>query len=142
MISKKGKLNEEERNILTDFPYKASQLVELFDYFSREKTILLCHGERYDGKGYPEGLQGEQIPVGARIFHLASSFAAMNCNRPYRKKLTPNETLGELARNSGTQFDPYLVMKLIDVIEEKGILKVDKEELENTRKIVQKSISS
>lgn len=141
MISKKGKLNEEEWDILTDFPYKASQLVELFDYFSKEKTILLCHGERYDGKGYPEGLQGEQIPVGARIFHIASSFAAMNSNRPYRKKLTPKETLNELARNAGTQFDPYLVMKLIDVIEEKGILKVNKEELENTRKIVQKSIS-
>lgn len=141
MISKKGRLDEEEWNILTDFPYKASQLVELFDYFSKEKTILLCHGERYDGKGYPEGLQGEQIPVGARIFHLASSFAAMNCNRPYRKKLHPKETLNELARNAGTQFDPYLVMKLIDVIEEKGILEVNQEELENTRKIVKKSIS-
>jgi len=126
---------------LTDFPYKASQLVELFDYFSKEKTILLCHGERYDGKGYPEGLEGEQIPIGARIFHLASSFAAMSCDRPYRKKLSSKETLTELARNAGKQFDPYLVMKLIDVVEEKGILKVSKEELENTRKIVSKSIS-
>lgn len=141
MISKKGELNEEEWNILTDFPYKASQLVELFDYFSKEKTILLCHGERYDGKGYPEGLKGEEIPLGARIFHLTSSFAAMNCNRPYRKKLAPEETLAELSRNAGTQFDPFLVMKLIDVIEEKGILEVKKEELENTRKIVLQSIS-
>jgi diguanylate cyclase (GGDEF)-like protein len=141
MISKKGKLSEEEWNILTDFPYKASQLVELFDYFSKEKTILLCHGERYDGKGYPEGLQGEQIPVGARIFHLASSFAAMNCNRPYRPKLSPKETLAELAKNAGTQFDPFLVMKLIDVIEEKGILAVSTEELENTRQNVLQTIS-
>ncbi len=141
MISKKGKLNEEEWNILTDFPYKASQLVELFDYFSKEKTILLCHGERYDGKGYPEGLQGDQIPVGARIFHLASALAAMNFDRPYRKKLTPKQTLAELAHNAGTQFDPFLVMKLIDVIEEKGILKVSKDELEKTRKIVLQSIS-
>ncbi len=142
MISKKGRLDKNEWDILAEFPYKANQLVELFDYFSKEKAILLYHGERYDGTGYPEGLKGEQIPIGARIYHLTSAFAAMTSDRPYRDRLEDEETLAELGRHSGTQFDPYLVMKLIDVVEEKGILKVSNEKLESTRKIVQKSISS
>lgn len=142
MISKKGKLNKQEWEVLNDFPYKASQLIELFEYFSREKSILLHHGERYDGNGYPEGLKGDQIPIGARIFQLANSFAAMVSDRPYRKKLSDRKALAELGSHAGTQFDPLLVMKLIDVVEEKGILKVSKEELDKTRKIVQKSISS
>ena len=141
MISQNRPLNREEWDILTDFPYKATQLVEIFEYFSGEKTILRYHGERFDGSGYPEGLKGEQIPIGARVFHLVNSFAAMLSDRPYRKKLSPEEALQELAAKAGSQFDPLLVMKLIDVIEEKGILGDDVKDLENTRKIIQKSYS-
>ena len=141
MISQNRTLNRDEWDILKDFPYKVTQLVEIFEYFSSEKTILRYHGERYDGSGYPEGLKGEQIPLGARVFHLVNSFAAMLSDRPYRKKLSPEQALHELAAQAGGQFDPQLVMKLIDVIEETGILGGDIKDLENTRKMIKEPYS-
>ncbi len=139
MMKKRGALSGNEKEILTDFPYKLIQITELFDYFSQERVLLYHHGEKYDGSGYPEGLQGDQIPLGARIFHLINAFTAMQTDRPYRKKLDPDQILTELANNAGSQFDPILVLKLIDVIEERGILQVGPEELENTRQFIRKN---
>lgn len=141
MISQNRTLNGEEWDILTDFPYEVTQLIEIFEYFSSEKTLLRYHCERYDGSGYPEGLRAEQIPMGARVFHLVNSFTAMLSDRPYRKKLSPEQALKELATNAGGQFDPLLAMKLIDVIEETGILGNDIENIEKTRRIIQDSYS-
>lgn len=140
MINKKGALTHSEWEILSDFPYKLDQITNLFDYFAGERTILLHHGEKYDGTGYPEGLKGDEIPVGARIFSLISAVAAMSTDRPYRKKLPPETILTELSNNAGSQFDPHLVLKLIDVIEEKGILPVSKESFDQTRDRIRNSI--
>jgi two-component system cell cycle response regulator len=65
--------------------------------------------ERWDGAGYPDGLQGEAIPLGARIVAVADAFAAMLAGRPYRMARTPDEALDELRRAAGTQFDPVVV---------------------------------
>ncbi|MEE4240806.1 MAG: diguanylate cyclase [Desulfopila sp.] len=142
MLKKKGSLSGNEKETLADFPYKLVQITELFDYFSQERILLYHHGEKFDGTGYPEGLQGEQIPVGARIFNLINAFTAMQTDRPYRKKLPPEEILSELSKNAGTQFDPVLVLKLIDVIEERGILEIDRKHLENARKNIRKNTPS
>ncbi len=139
MINKEGTLSDNEWEIISDFPYKLAQITELFDYFAKERTILLHHGERFDGTGYPEGLKGEEIPIGARIFSLANAVAAMNADRPYRKKLEPHEILDELLSNAGKQFDPKLVLKLIDVIEESSIFQVEKSTLNNARKKISDS---
>ena len=141
MINKKGRLSAKDWEILSDFPYRIEQITNLFDYFSGERTILLHHGERYDGKGYPEGLKGDEIPVGARIFSLVSAMAAMNADRPYRKRLTDKQILDELCNNAGKQFDPFLVIKLIDIIEEKGILALDEQSLANAREHIQKNFA-
>ncbi len=67
---------------------------------------MLCHQERFDGGGYPRGLAGEAIPIGARIFAIADSFDAMTSDRPYRKGGTVEAARAEIARCAGTQFDP------------------------------------
>ncbi len=134
MINKTGALSDNEWEVISDFPYKLAQITELFDYFSKERSILLHHGEKFDGTGYPEGLKGEEIPIGARIFSLANAVAAMNADRPYRKKLAHGEILDELLLHSGKQFDPKLVLKLIDVIEERGILHIERSALNDARK--------
>ena len=78
--------------------------------FLREAAeIVLAHQEFYDGTGYPRGLRGEQIPLGARIFAVADTLDAMISDRPYRKALPISAALEEIKRYSGTQFDPTVV---------------------------------
>lgn len=138
ILKKKGTLTPEEWETLTDLPYKLAEITKLFDYFSKERTLLLHHSENFDGSGYPQGLKGDEIPIGARILNLISAFAAMDSDRPYRSKLEPQAILAELIENAGKQFDPNLVLKLFDIIEEKGILKISWEDLDKARKSVQK----
>ena len=76
------------------------------------------HHERYDGRGYPEGLEGKNIPLEARIIGIADSFDAMNFTRVYRPKCDLDYIKGELERGRGTQFDPELVDVFIQVCEE------------------------
>nr|WP_246798128.1 HD domain-containing phosphohydrolase [Alkalibacter rhizosphaerae] len=70
---------------------------------------MLYHHERWDGKGYPEGLSGEEIPIVSRIIAVADAFEAMTANRPYQKIKTKMEALQELKKCAGTQFDPEIV---------------------------------
>ena len=74
------------------------------------------HHERYDGKGYPEGKAGEDIPLIARMICVADSFDAMNSNRVYRKRLTKEAILNEIETNKGTQFDPKIADILLKLI--------------------------
>ena len=75
------------------------------------------HHERYDGKGYPFGIRGENIKTGARIIAVADSFDAMITERPYRKALSKEEAIEELKRGSGTQFDPKIVEVFLRIID-------------------------
>lgn len=102
-------LNKEEKVEIEDHPYMLSELIELFDFFANEKSILLYHHENFDGTGYPEGLQGNEIPLGARIFAITDAIAAMLSERLHRKRLSPEGIVEELANNAGKQFDPKLV---------------------------------
>ncbi|WP_200756638.1 bifunctional diguanylate cyclase/phosphohydrolase [Effusibacillus dendaii] len=81
-------------------------------------SMIRSHHERYDGKGYPDGLAGTDIPLWARILTVVDSFDAMTTNRPYQKTKTMAEAIEELRRCSGTQFDPQLVEPFIEVIKE------------------------
>ena len=84
---------------------------------------ILSHHERWDGKGYPEGLSGSKIPLISRIIAIADSFDAMTSARPYRDKMQVDEAVEELKRNAGTQFDPYLVEAFVSLHKE-GLLDV------------------
>ena len=85
----------------------------------------LYHHERYDGKGYVQGLKGEKIPLNARIIGIADAFDAMTANRVYRKKLDMEFVLNEIKKGRGTQFDPMLVDIMLDLIED-GTIDVQK----------------
>jgi HD-GYP domain-containing protein (c-di-GMP phosphodiesterase class II) len=77
--------------------------------------IVRHHHERWDGKGYPDGIAGEAIPLGARIFAVADSFDAMTSDRPYRRAMTVENARAEVARCRGTQFDPEIVDAFVRV---------------------------
>src|SRR5205823_8848497 len=78
-------------------------------FLARAAEIVLAHQERWDGGGYPRGLKGTQIPLGARIFAIADTLDAMTSGRPYRRGVSYDEARAEIARCSGTQFDPACV---------------------------------
>ena len=90
-------------------PEQSSQILNGFTHFEQIAINALCHHERYDGKGYPQGLKGDQIPVAARIILIADTFDAMTSTRPYRKGLDYEVAFDELIQFSGTQFDPEMV---------------------------------
>jgi len=134
LLSKPGVFTTTDRKTLNDLPFKLTELTDMFDYFSSERSVLLHHNERFDGTGQPQGLKGDEIPLGARIFNIVDSLAAMNSDRPYRKKMTPPEILDELTKEAGAQFDPHLILHTLNVIEENNLLNIDKTILECTRK--------
>lgn len=133
LLTKAGTFNHEETAILQDFPYKLSEIIDIFDYFSQERQILLTRTEKFDGSGYPDGLAGEEIPLGARIISILDAFAAMEALRPHRPRLSPSEILGELKNGAGRQFDPFLVIKLLDIIERNGLLDISDTEIAELR---------
>lgn len=133
LICKPDLLSFKERKTLNDLPFKLTELTNMFDYFSNEREVLLCQGERFDGKGHPRGLRGDEIPLGARIFTIIDAVAAMNADRPYRRKRTAEEIIMELNKEAGKQFDPFLVAQVFTVIEKHKLLNLDHKILEQAR---------
>jgi response regulator RpfG family c-di-GMP phosphodiesterase len=84
--------------------------------------IIMHHHERFDGSGYPQGLKGEQIPIGARIVSVVDSFIAMISKRAYKQQLGIKEALEEIAKHKDTQFDPKVVDCFLRVMKERHIL--------------------
>jgi len=119
ILSKTGKLTDSELDIIRQHPIYSANILEplsmnqLIDY-------VLHHHERYDGLGYPHGLAGDSISLGARILCVADSFDAMLSERPYSDSMNIDEAFLELERNSGTQFDPEIVKVFITVMKESG----------------------
>ena len=110
--------------------YEAAVLAMLVDYCALtliENVVegARYHHERYDGKGYPEGLAGEKIPPIARMICVADSFDAMNTNRVYRKKLTKEHILGEIESNKGKQFDPIFADVMLGLLRDGKIVMED-----------------
>ena len=129
-------LNKEERTEIEDHPYMLSELIDSFDFFANEKSILQYHHENFDGTGYPDGLKGNEIPLGARIFAMVDAITAMLSGRLHRVKLSPEEMIIELADKAGTQFDPMLVSLFLDIIERQELFSVLVEALEQAREKV------
>lgn len=119
-VDKARPLNEDEKAQIITHPYKLHELIEPFDVFAEERSVLLRHHEHYDGNGYPDGLKGDEIPIGARIFAIIDAFVAMTSQRSYRSQYSIEEAVQELTNHAGTQFDPILVETFIDALRECG----------------------
>jgi putative nucleotidyltransferase with HDIG domain len=115
----KKELSESEYSRVKSHCDNGAKILETIDFPWKIKPIIIHHHERYDGKGYPSGLKGREIPVGARILAVVDAFAAMTANRSYRKSLTKEEAIQELHKNVGTQFDPEIVEVFTNVVERK-----------------------
>ncbi len=109
ILNKKETLTKYEFEQIQRHPESGYQIMKSADAYTKLADYILSHHERWDGKGYPRGLAGDNIPLIARIINVADSYEAMTTNRPYRKGMNHEEALVELKKCSGTQFDPYIV---------------------------------
>jgi HD-GYP domain-containing protein (c-di-GMP phosphodiesterase class II) len=109
VLRKPGPLNDDERKVMRTHCDIGYNMVTRIPFLREAAQIVLAHQEYFDGTGYPRGLKGEEIPIGARIFAVADALDAMISDRPYRKALSVEHARGEIKRCSGTQFDPAVV---------------------------------
>ena len=109
ILQKPGKLNEEEWRIMQHHTTAARDLLAPIDFLGPALAIPYAHHERWDGTGYPEGLQGEAIPLEARIFAIADVYDALTSDRPYRPAWTHERTVQHIRDGAGTHFDPLVV---------------------------------
>lgn len=119
ILSEKKKISESEYRMIQSHCENGAKLLEAIDFPWKVRPIIIHHHERFDGKGYPGGLKGREIPVGARILAAVDAFAAMTANRPHRGSLSREEAVRELHRNVGTQFDPEIVEIFTGLVERK-----------------------
>ncbi|MDC3417701.1 diguanylate cyclase [Aquibacillus salsiterrae] len=119
VINKKGKLTQEEWELIKMHVIWGRDIVSVNKKFLDIVPLVELHHERYDGRGYPHGLKGEEIPKLARILCIIDSFDAMTTERPYQKTKSFEEAIDELRACAGTQFDPFYVEGFIDYIKEK-----------------------
>ena len=120
IICKPGKLTTEEMNTIRQHPIIGADIVRRMEGLHDLVPLIRHHHERWDGTGYPAGLAGEEIPIGARIIALADAVDAMYSSRPYRETLTFEEMIAEVGSNSGVQFDPQVAQVFLSVIAQKG----------------------
>ena len=109
ILNKPGKLTEAEYEEIKRHPEISYHILKSADVYTRLADYVLSHHERWDGKGYPRGLSGEEIPFVARIITVADAYEAMTANRPYKEALSHESAMEELKRCAGTQFDPAIV---------------------------------
>src|SRR5437763_5116752 len=117
ILKKPGKLDEQEFEVMREHPYCGYQIVKRIPFLSEAAEIVYSHQEKFDGTGYPRGLKGDQIPLGARIFSIADTLDAMTSDRPYRARLPFTVARDEIQRWSGRQFDPQVVATFLQMPE-------------------------
>ena len=109
ILRKPGRLDEREFSLIREHPAIGARILEPVARLRAVAPLVRASHERYDGSGYPDGLAGDQIPLGARIIAVCDAFDAMTSDRPYRKRGTPDDAVRELRLHAGSQFDPAVV---------------------------------
>jgi len=115
ILLKRGKLTPQETETMRQHCVLGYEMVHKIPFLREAAELVYAHHENFDGSGYPRGLRGEDIPLGARIFSIADTFDAITSDRPYRKGLSPTQAREEIARCSGRQFDPRIVRVFLDM---------------------------
>ena len=118
ILMKPGKLTAEEWRVMREHPVIGYRMLAKLSDLQTEADLVHAHHERFDGRGYPRGLRGEEIPLGARIFAIVDAFAAMTSDRPYRSARPPHAARDEIAKMAGTQFDPSLAGVFLEIPEQ------------------------
>lgn len=140
LLQKRGPLSPEELEAMRQHPEIGAQIVQHVKSLTNVVPLVLYHQEKYDGSGYPQGLRGEEIPLGARIIAVADAYHAMTSQRPYRASMSQDDAVAELLRCAGTHFDPAVVDAFLRVLVQRyssrhGVraLPVDEEEMAGHR---------
>jgi HD-GYP domain-containing protein (c-di-GMP phosphodiesterase class II) len=117
ILRKPGALDPEEVAIMREHCYRGYQILRRIPFLTEASEIVYAHQEKFDGTGYPRGLKGEQIPLGARIFSVADTLDAMTSNRPYRAAQPLSAARAEIDKWAGRQFDPQVVKVFLEMPE-------------------------
>lgn len=117
ILRKPGKLTDEEYSVMKKHPEIGSRILSPVEFLAPVAPMVLYHQEWFNGQGYPEGLSGEEIPLGARIVSVLGAWEAMTSDRPYRRALAREKALEELRRAAGSQFDPRVVQAFLRFLE-------------------------
>lgn len=118
ILDKRGPLTEQEWFEIKKHPETGYHILLASPEYAEIAEDILSHHERFDGKGYPRGLKGKDIPIRARIISLADSYDAMTSDRPYRDAMTPSQAYEEIKRNIGTQFDPDIATLFLQLLDQ------------------------
>lgn len=116
ILLKKGKLNKKEFEEIKKHPQIGADIIRPIQFLHALIPFIFYHHERWDGKGYPSGIRGEDIPIGARIIAIADVYQALISDRPYHKAFTKSKAIDMIKKASGTQFDPRIVNNFLTVI--------------------------
>jgi len=120
ILTKAGLLNQQEWALIHEHPDLGLNIIKHVGFLGEAKEIIAQHHERYDGTGYPKGLKGEAIHLGARIIAVADAFDAMSSERPYRRFLNKQSIIEEIQKQAGFQFDPQVVEILLTLLAQEG----------------------
>ncbi|WP_198153271.1 HD-GYP domain-containing protein [Thermotalea metallivorans] len=116
ILNKPGKLEDNEYFVIQKHPEIGAKILSEVDFLGDVSKIIKYHHERFDGKGYPEGLQGAEIPIEASILSVADAFDAMTSDRPYRKAMDQSTAMNILLKEAGVQFNPIVVKAFRDYL--------------------------
>jgi HD-GYP domain-containing protein (c-di-GMP phosphodiesterase class II) len=119
ILLKKSKLNKKEFDEIKRHPQIGADIIRPIQYLRDIIPFIFYHHERWDGHGYPSGIKGEEIPMGARIIALADVYQALTSDRPYRKAYSKKKAIQIIKEGSGTQFDPKIVDIFLKILEKK-----------------------
>jgi HD-GYP domain-containing protein (c-di-GMP phosphodiesterase class II) len=117
ILNKTGPLTDEEYQVMQRHPVAGEQILAPVEFLAGVRPIVRHEHERWDGAGYPDGLAGEAIPLGARIVFVCDAYHAMTSDRPYRRAMSDSEGRAELLRGAGSQFDPRVVELFLEVLD-------------------------
>jgi len=116
ILHKPGRLTDDEYELIKRHPVMGAEIITPIKELAQAVPVIKHHHERFDGKGYPDALLGEDIPLMARVVSLADAFDSMTRSRPYGYDISQEAALEEIENNSGTQFDPRIVSALLQVV--------------------------